>query len=70
MQVTVPVPLPDVVSENVTVGGTVLKVAVTVVFALRVTTQVPMPVQPPPVHPAKVDPPEGVAVRVTTVPPA
>ena len=66
---TVPVPVPEVVGENVTVGGTVLNVAVTVAFALSVTAQVPVPVQPPPLHPAKVDPFEDVAVRVTAVPP-
>jgi hypothetical protein len=45
-----------------------LKVAVTPVVALRVTRQVPVPVQPEPLQPAKVDPDAGVAVSVTMVP--
>ena len=44
------------------------KVAVTLVFAVRVMTHVPVPVQPPPVQPVKVEPAAGVAVRVTAVP--
>jgi hypothetical protein len=43
-------------------------VAVTVLVAFRVTVQVPVPVQPPPLQPAKVEPFAGVAVRVTVVP--
>ena len=46
----------------------VVNVAVTAVSAVRVTTQVPVPVQPPPVQPVKVEPAAGVAVRVTAVP--
>jgi len=45
-----------------------VKVAVTVVAALRVTVQVPMPAQPPPLQPVKVEPAAGAAVRVTAVP--
>jgi hypothetical protein len=45
-----------------------LKVAVTDVAAVTVTGQVPMPVQPPPLQPVKVEPAFGVAVSVTTVP--
>jgi hypothetical protein len=45
-----------------------MKVAVTVVAAFTVTTQVPVPVQPPPLQPVKVDPPVGAAVKVTAVP--
>jgi len=41
---------------------------VTLVAALNVTVQVPMPVQPPPLQPAKVEPAAGVAVKVTAVP--
>ena len=40
----------------------------TVVAALRVTMQVPVPEQPPPLQPVKVEPAAGVAVRVTVVP--
>jgi hypothetical protein len=45
-----------------------MKVAVTVVAAVRVTAQAPVPVQPPPVQPAKTDAAAGVAVKVTTAP--
>src|SRR5947209_10187408 len=45
-----------------------MNVAVTVVSALSVTVQVPMPEQLPPDQPANVDPESGVAVRVTWVP--
>jgi len=43
-------------------------VAVTEVSAFRVTVQVPVPEQPPPLQPAKAKPLAGVAVSVTTVP--
>jgi len=43
-------------------------VAVTVVAALSVTVQVPVPEQPPPLQPLNVDPAAGAAVKVTTVP--
>jgi hypothetical protein len=52
---------------GVAVGVTVLKVAVTVVSALMVIWQDPVPVQAP-LHPAKEDPAAGAAVRVTGVP--
>ena len=45
-----------------------MKVAVTVVAAESVTTQVPVPEHPPPLQPVKVEPPTGVAVNVTAVP--
>ncbi len=41
------------------------KIAVTVAEVL--TTQTPVPVQPLPLHPVKVDPPSAVAVSVTVV---
>ena len=44
-----------------------MNVAVTLVLALTVTVQVAVPVQAPD-QPAKVEPEEGVAVRVTEVP--
>ena len=44
------------------------KVAVTVVAALSVTVQVPVPEQPPPVQPEKVELAAGVAVKVIAVP--
>ena len=45
-----------------------LKDAVTVVAAVMVVTHVPVPVQPPPLQPANVEPPAGTAVSVTSVP--
>src|SRR2546426_12563673 len=44
------------------------KVAVTVGAALIVTMQVPVPAQPPPLQPVKVEPATGAAVSVTEVP--
>src|SRR6266849_9538539 len=44
------------------------KLAVTACAALIVTTQVPVPAQPPPLQALKVEPVVGAAVRVTTVP--
>ena len=45
-----------------------MNVAVTVVAAFMVTVHVPVPVQPPPVHPANVEPDAALAVSVTLVP--
>jgi len=64
--VTVPLPVPDLVTVSAKDDCT--KVAVTVVAALSVTTQVLVPVQPPPLQPLNVEPVCGDAVRVTTVP--
>jgi hypothetical protein len=64
--VIVPAPVPAPCTASWT-GGTVLKVAVTVVLAASVKLHAPVPVQPP-AHPAKVEPALGVAVRVTAVP--
>src|SRR5256712_1455284 len=44
------------------------KVAVTVVAALSVTVQVPVPERPPPLQPVKVEPAAGAAVKATAVP--
>src|SRR5438046_3151323 len=44
------------------------KRAVTVVSACKVTEQVPVPEQPPPLQPVKIEPLAGVAVSVTNVP--
>ncbi len=48
-------------------SGTRVKVAVTVVLAVRVVIQVPVPEHEPPDQPWKVEPVSGVAVRVTEV---
>ncbi|PYN54724.1 MAG: hypothetical protein DMD94_14055, partial [Candidatus Rokuibacteriota bacterium] len=45
-----------------------VKIAVTACAALIVTVQVPVPVQPPPLQPAKVEPAAGAAVKVMAVP--
>jgi hypothetical protein len=45
-----------------------VNVALTVVDAFIVTGQGPVPVQPPPLQPAKVDPLAALAVNVTPVP--
>ena len=45
-----------------------MNVAATDVAALIVTVQGPVPVQPPPLQPVKVEPAAGVAVKVTAVP--
>ena len=48
------------------VSGMALNWALTVVAAERLTEQGPVPVQPPPVQPVKVDVELGVAVSATT----
>ncbi len=40
----------------------------TVVVAVKVTVQEPVPEHPPPLQPEKVEPAAGVAVRVTAAP--
>ncbi len=69
LHVTVPVPVPDLVTANDTVAGTLLNVAVTARSVFKVCVQVELPEHPPPVHPENVDPAEAVAVSPTTVPP-
>jgi len=64
--VTVPLPVPALLTVSAKDDCT--NVAVTVVAAFRVTTQVPVPEQPPPLQPVNVEPVCGDAVRVTTVP--
>jgi hypothetical protein len=64
--VTVPLPLPVLVTESVTDGR--VNVAVTDVAAPTVTVHVPVPVQPPPLHPANVEPVAAAAVKVTAAP--
>src|SRR5437879_9828953 len=45
-----------------------VKIAVTACAALIVTVQVPVPEQPPPLQPEKVEPAAGAAVKVTELP--
>ena len=59
---------PAPVSLTVSVRVTLAKVAVTPCAALSVTVQPPIPLQPPPDQPAKIDPGAAVWVSVTTVP--
>ena len=63
---TVPLPVPVLVTLRANDCWT--KPAVTEAAALIVTVQVPVPVQPPPLQPEKVELASGVAVRVTAVP--
>ncbi len=65
-EVTVPVPVPARTTVSVCCVG--WKVAVTVVAALMVTTQLPVPEQPPPLQPVNVEPGLVVAVNTTTLP--
>ena len=58
-------PPPPADAGVLTLSGGPSNVAVTV--AAVFTTQLPVPVQPPPLQPVKVDPPSAVAVRVTVV---
>ncbi len=64
--VTVPLPTPALLT--VSVKDCRAKVAVTVCAALIVTVQVPVPEQPPPLQPEKVEPAAGTAVKVTELP--
>src|SRR5262245_44975835 len=66
LEVTVPLPEPALVTARGKVGSP--KVAVTVVPVFRVTVQAPVPEQPPPLQPVKVEPAAGAAVSVTAVP--
>ena len=65
LDVTVPVPPPARTTVRRCV--VVVNVAVTLVGAVIVSTQVPVPVHAP-LQPANDEPTAGVAVKVTTVP--
>ena len=52
---------------NMMFGGCA-KVGVTVAAAVMASTQVPVPLHPPPLQPTKMEPPVGVALSVTLVP--
>jgi len=61
-EVTVPLPAPGLFTVRVKVGvGS--NVAATVMAAFMVTTQEPVPEQPPPLQPENVDPPAAAASR-------
>src|SRR5712664_3307027 len=64
--VTMPLPAPPLLT--VSVKDCWAKVAVTACAALIVKVQVPVPVQPPPLQPLKIEPAAGAAVKVTAVP--
>src|SRR5436309_509193 len=64
----VTVPLPTPLELTVSVKDWIANVAVTVVAALGGTVHVPVPEQPPPLQPLKIEPAAGVAVKVTEVP--
>ncbi len=66
--VTVPVPVPALLTVNVLVPSGALKFAVTVWLPFIVTVQGPVPLQPPPLQPVKIAPPAVVAVNVTKLP--
>src|SRR5882724_183139 len=64
--VTAPAPAPALLTVSVKVCRA--NVAVTVVAALIVTMQVPVPEQPPPLQPVTVELASGVALKVMAVP--
>ena len=66
LEVTEPDPVPLLETESVSVMS--VNWAVTEVAPVTETTHVPVPEHPPPDHPVKLDPVDGVAVRVTEVP--
>src|SRR5215510_12985542 len=70
LEVTGPRPRPDLttVSVNFCGGGGWVNVAVTSTASIMVTVQSPVPEQPPPLQPAKVEPMPADAVSVTTEP--
>ena len=59
-----PEPVPEETTDSIKLGMT-LKVAVTLCAAFIVTWQLFVPLHTPPDQPAKVDPEEAEAVRVT-----
>jgi len=69
LEVTVPLLVPSRVTESVNrvTLDEMPKRANTVVFAVRVRVQRPVPEQSPPLQPSKVEPVAGAAVRVTGV---
>jgi hypothetical protein len=72
--VTVPVPVPALLTASVEVGrpdravGMALNLALMVVWFRTIVVQLPVPLQPPPFQPENFEPAAGEAVRVTAVP--
>src|ERR1043165_9600647 len=66
-ELTVPLPVPALLTVRISLTTVRAKDAVTEVAAFSATWQVPVPAQAPP-HPENADPRAAVAVRVTTVP--
>src|SRR5215204_3437997 len=66
--VTVPVPLPALVSVSVVFVGEAVNVAVTTWLPFMATTHDPVPLQPPSLQPENVEPLAAVAVSVTSLP--
>ena len=64
--VTVPLPAPAFVT--VTAYWLRVNVAETVIAAVTLTVHVPVPLHPPPVHPANVEPVAAAALNVTVEP--
>ena len=62
---TVPVPVPDRLTDTANTGT---NVAVTAVFEFREMLHGPVPAQEDPLQPANAEPAAGVGVRVTAVP--
>jgi hypothetical protein len=65
---TTPVPVPASFTARVKLFALCAKLATTVVAAVIVSVQVPVPSQGPAPHPVNVDPLAGAAVNVITVP--
>jgi hypothetical protein len=64
----VPAPFPAFETDSVKVVGSAVNVAVTDSAALISTVQVEVPLHPPPLQPAKVEPLAGAAAKVTELP--
>jgi hypothetical protein len=64
-EVTVPPPPPSRATVRVTRRA---NVAVTVVARITVRAHGPVPAQPPPLQPTKIEPASALAVRTTDVP--
>jgi hypothetical protein len=70
MLVTRPEVCPALDTDSVAFGAEKVNVAVTFALSFKVIVHGVVPVQPPPLQPAKVDPASGFAVSVTVLPSA